>query len=415
MGKLTTKSGIRLLSAMSWLVYFSSYVTRINYGAILVEFIAAEGVPKSAASLITTVLFVTYGTGQLISGYLGDRVLPQKLIATGLLMAAGCNFLMPILAPNISCMIVIWGINGFAQALMWPPLVKILTSALTMEVYARQIPFINTSSACATIAIYLMAPMVIHVSGWKTVFFISGGTALAAAAFWYLRSKSLLTNITFPKAEKRKAVPKTEKSPKQIPALLLIPILFSIAVQGMLRDGISTWMPTFVFETFHTARTTSILTGVALPVFQMLINLCIYPILKKMKNDVFACVAALFFGAAVLLALLRVFGMGSILAAVLLLALSIGAVYGINALQTCYLPTVFQNSGNIASLAGLLNAATYVGSALSTYLFAAMSEAKGWTATLQFWCVLSVSGLLLTLICMKIHRNRHDGSEKRSS
>lgn len=197
MHKLTTKSSIRLLVVLSWMVYFSNYITRINYGAVLVELIVSEGIPKSAASLVTTVLFATYGTGQLISGYLGDKALPQRLIFTGLFVAVICNYLMPLFVPCISVMIVIWGINGFAQALLWPPLVKILTGALTEEDYARKIPYINISSACATIAVYLFAPMVIYLSGWKTVFLISGSIALTTATIWHVKSKPLLTAIPF--------------------------------------------------------------------------------------------------------------------------------------------------------------------------------------------------------------------------
>ena len=107
------------------------------------------------------------------------------------------------------------------------------------------------------------------------------------------------------------------------------------------------------------------MTGVALPMFQMVINLFLYPLLNRMNKNVFACIAALFSTATVLLAVLYLVGMNSVLLAILLVSLSIGAVYGINALQTCYLPAILQNSGNISFLAGLLNSATYVGSALS--------------------------------------------------
>ena len=62
------------------LTYFISYLTRINYGAVIVEIVRTEGITKSAASLATTGSFITYGLGQIISGYLGDRMRPKYLI-----------------------------------------------------------------------------------------------------------------------------------------------------------------------------------------------------------------------------------------------------------------------------------------------------------------------------------------------
>lgn len=405
MAKLTDKSSIRLLTVLGWMVYFSSYVTRINYGAIIVEFVAAEGVLKSAASVITSVLFVTYGAGQLISGYLGDRVSPRLLIFTGLTVAVVCNFLMPLCAPSVPVMAVIWGINGLAQAFMWPPLVKILTSALSAEDYARIVPGISTSSACATIAIYLVSPVIIGLSSWKTVFLVSGFVALVAAVVWLMVSKNLLANVSFGlgSGEKKQAGENQPKSPLDKALWMLLPvILIGIAVQGMLRDGITTWMPTFISETFDIGSSVSILTGVALPVFHMIVSMCTYWILKKMKHNVFNCMAMFFSVTTVLLLMLYLFGMNSMILSTVLIAMSIGAVHGINSLQTCYLPATFQSTGNVSFLAGLLNSATYVGSALSTYLFAVISEKQGWGATVFSWILFAAAGLALTFVCIAV-------------
>ena len=131
--KLTDKKSIRMLSILGWLVYFSSYITRLNFGAVLVEFLQAEGITKTAAAPITTALFITYGAGQLLSGYLGDRISPRLLIFGGLLVASVCNIIMPFVSPAIPIMTIVWGINGIAQAMMWPPLVKLMADKMNLE------------------------------------------------------------------------------------------------------------------------------------------------------------------------------------------------------------------------------------------------------------------------------------------
>lgn len=404
--KLTDKKSIRLLTVLGWLIYFSSYITRLNFGAILVEFIQSEGIMKSAASAITTALFVTYGVGQLISGFLGDRVSPRLLIFGGLLVASACNVVMPLVSPKISVMAVVWGINGIAQAMMWPPLVKICASALTSEDYNRLIPVISTSSAAATIAVYLFSPLIISISGWQQVFYVAAFFATAAAFIWFIAAVPLLRNVSFVSPKRESAVPENEEKGNKAVWKLLPIILLSIAILGILKDGITTWMPTFISETFKVESTVSILTGVAIPATHMLIGLSTYRVLKGMKRDVFAAISVYFAITAGFFVLLWCSGTNSMLLSTLFIALGSGGLHGINSLQTFYLPELLGGTGKISFYAGLINAATYVGSAVSTYLFAVISEMHGWNATVISWVFFAAAGLLLTMICMILLRKK---------
>ena len=50
----------------------------------------------------------------------------------------------------------------------------------------------------------------------------------------------------------------------------MIGIMAAIVFQGMLRDGATTWMPSYVAETYHIGNEISILTGVTIPIFGIL-------------------------------------------------------------------------------------------------------------------------------------------------
>lgn len=99
----------------------------------MAEMIASGILKKESAGMIGTSLFFTYGVGQLVSGYLGDKIRPEKLIACGLFVTALCNVLMPFTA-EVALLCVIWGINGFAQALLWPPMVKLMSEYLSEKI-----------------------------------------------------------------------------------------------------------------------------------------------------------------------------------------------------------------------------------------------------------------------------------------
>lgn len=121
-----------------------------------------------------------------------------------------------------------------------------------------------------------------------------------------------------------------------------------------------------------------------------------------MKYDVFKCIVMFFRAATGILRVLNLFGTSSIVMATVLIALCNGAVHGINALQTSYLPTVFKRQENISLLAGILNSATYVGSALSIYLFALISEQGGWNDALCSWLLIALVGLVFAVLCWRV-------------
>ena len=388
------------MTILGWMIYFSSYITRLNFGAILVEFIQSEGIMKSAASVITTALFVTYGAGQLVSGFLGDRVSPRLLIFSGLLVASSCNVVMPLVSPSIPAMAVVWGINGMAQAMMWPPLVKICASALSADDYNRLMPVIGTSCAAATIAVYLVSPLIIQFSGWRQVFYVAAVVATMASFAWFVFTGPLLKNVSFAAVKPEEKQKENKVSANRAVWRLLPIILLSIAMLGILRDGITTWMPTFISETFKVESTVSILTGVAIPATHMFIGLTTYKVLVAMKRDVFAAIGLYFAVTTGFLLLLWISGTDSMLLSTLLIALGSGGLHGINSLQTYYLPELLGGTGKISFYAGLINSATYVGSAVSTYLFAVISETHGWNATIISWVIFAAAGLALTVTCM---------------
>ena len=68
------------LTALCCLVYFSSYITRLDYAAVLVEIVQDLQIAKTTASIAVTGSFITYGLGMVIFGVMGDRIKPRTLI-----------------------------------------------------------------------------------------------------------------------------------------------------------------------------------------------------------------------------------------------------------------------------------------------------------------------------------------------
>lgn len=392
----------RRLTLLCAAVYFCSYLTRLDYGAVMVEMVRAEGFSRVDASAALTGLFITYGFGQLISGYLGDRVKPQLLIFFGLIACGLMNLLIPF-CPSPAWMTVVWSVNGLAQAMMWPPLVRIMSQHMTESEYKVATVHVSWGSSLGTIVIYLMIPLLLKVSSWRGVFYCAAAVGMGMAAFWMARYGRV--ERTLPLQEQ--AAPADEpgdagKSGGGLRALMpLLAIMMGVIIcQGTLRDGITTWMPTYLADTYHMENGKSILTGVLLPLFGMVCYQIVLWMNRKLVKNELQCAAIIFGVGLVSLLALRLLHAHSFALSVLILAFAVASMHGVNLIMTSMTPKYLAGSGKISMISGLLNACTYIGSALSMYGVALIADRFGWTVTESLWCAVALLGTLCAAACV---------------
>lgn len=393
-----TKIQGKKLAWLLTLIYFSSYVTRINFAAIIQEIVTVTGYEKTALSVILVVLSITYGAGQIINGRLGDKIKPQVLILIGLITATVVNLAFPFLINSIPLMTVFWGINGFAQAMMWPPIVKILVSTADSEMYGYSVVRVSWGSSFGTIIIYLTAPLLISLIGWQSVFYASAIIGTLTVIIW------LFTMNRIDSDNKQVAEDIPPKKGFKIPKEAVLPLIFialGIILQGMLRDGITSWMPTYLAEVFKLDNTLSILITVSLAVFSIICFSVSGTIYKKFfKNEVFLG-ATIFLVSAVSALILFLFFDKGVVLTVVTMALITGCMHGINLMLISHVPKRFKKYGNISTISGVINSCTYIGSAIFTYGVALFSENLGWQFTVGIWAIIAFLGTAVCLIAYK--------------
>ena len=390
MEKLTEKRAVSRYTLLLSAAYMVSYLTRVNFGAVIYDMVLSTGYEKSALSAAVTGAFITYGAGQFVSGWLGDRVQPKRLMLFGLLLTTAMNLLIPI-CPNPTAITAVWCVNGFAQAFMWPPLVRLMTGLFDEENYRRCSIRVSWGSSLGTMALYLISPILISFASWKAMFAFSAICGIAMAILWVKTCP--LIPMAPPKAkEKQSGAGATLFTP------MMLCVMVSIVLMGALRDGVTTWMPTYIGETYNLGAAVATLTGVALPVFAMICQKLSAVIYGKMNGKPLPA-AASFCALAVAACLLILLGSNAT-ASVLGAAMLTGAMHGTNSVLIMLMPSHFRNTGHVSTISGTLNACVYIGSALSTYGFAALSESAGWGGTILLWLGLSVAcgGILLACI-----------------
>ena len=381
---------------LAWIltvVYFASYVTRINFAAIVQEIVSDLGYEKTAMSVILVVISITYGVGQLINGWLGDKIKPDLMILAGLSVATLMNLLFPVCRGSILLLAILWGINGFAQAMMWPPMVKILVSASDSDTYNYSVIRIYWGSSFGTILVYLVSPLIISLVGWEFVFVFCAIIGGSAIVLWQTVRSRINTEAVI---DDESSNEEEDPTGQRFPASAAFPIaLISVAIimQGMLRDGISSWMPTYLSEVFSLDNETSILLTVSLAIFSIAIISFTGTIYKKHFENEVVLGGVLFAVATVSSLLLYLLFNNGVALAVVLMMLINGCMHGINLMLITHVPKRFKKYGNISTISGAINSCTYIGAAISTYLIALLSEVIGWHGTIAVWGAIAFVGV----------------------
>lgn len=386
----------RALALLLSLVYFSGYLTRINFASIIQEVVTDTGFSKSALSIIPVCLFVTYAVGQIVNGRLGDKLDPRSLILCGLAVSSVINLIFPFCAASLLAMRVLWGINGFVQAMLWPPIIRIMVRSMSEAEYTSNVVLLTVGSTAAKVLIFLLAPTVIAFGGWRTVFYICSGFGIAVSVlFFFYRGRIAMLEDDVP------VIPGPQAPRAPLPRTVWLPlclIFVSIVLHGALRDGLDTWMPSYLVEIFSFTNRAAILSRVLLSVFAIVSILLAKSIYRRFFKNEVACCTYLFLVSAIGALLLLFFFDANAIVVILLMTLVSGLQGGINLMLISYVPKRFQSYGAVSTITGLLDAFAYAGSAISTYGVALLAEQKGWGFTVGSWAVIAVLGTVTCLV-----------------
>lgn len=424
---------IKALIFLCCLTYFASYLTRYNYAAVLVGLVADLQIDNATGGIAVTGAFIAYGIGQILSGVMGDRFSPVKIVAFGLIATTLVNIAVFFLQ-SIGAIIAVWCCNGFFQALLWPPIVKLMAEHMPRRAYERATTLISVTAMAANVLIYALSALFLEVATWRAMFLTSALFSGVTVLVWLVGiTKNLQSErangtvelaagaitegaeSTLPQAgaKEHNAAPQALEK-RRIATLFVLagvfPLIFSIVLQGSLRDSIATWMPTLIKEEYRLSPSQSVLLTCIIPVFSTVAILGASFLEKRIKNEAKSSMI-LFIVATVDLLVLNLFFGKNAAISVVTLAVGSGCMHGINYLLISRVPGHFAATGKTSTVSGVLNACVYAGAAISTYGYAALSQNKGWDATAVCWLIaafLSVFGCAVAVKKWKNFRTEQD-------
>ncbi len=404
MAKGSMRARARAIAWMLTLVYFASYFTRINFNVMMVKICSDLGVAKSEIAIVVTALTIAYGIGQVINGLLGDKIKPQWMLTGGLALAISSNVAMSFAKPILP-MAVIWCINGFAHSMLWPPIVRLMSTYLTDDEYSYAAVRISWGSSFATIALYLLCPVLLNVLTWRQIISVCATVGLLILVVWQIMQGRLFTQpIALADKKKGGTVIGAPKLPRYV-FFALPMIMLGIILQGALRDGVTDWMPSVMNESLGISEEDAILSAVIPAVFSVVSFMAFDLIHRKLLRNEVTCAAVIFIGSAISSLVLVFASMwwSSAVLSVLLMAIIIACMHGINLMLITVVPKRFVKTGKVSTVSGILNACTYVGASIAIPVFALLEETfDGWTAAFVAWLVISLLGMAVCLVVSPI-------------
>ena len=397
----------KFLFWLCWIAYFSTYIGRLNYSASLTGIILSEGFSKGQAGMIGTAFFFAYGAGQFVSGFLGDRLAPKKMVFTGLMVSGLCNLAM-VGAKSSGLMTAVWCVNGLFQAFIWSPMIRLMYEYYKTETRMKACVSLNSSVPIGTMAAYGLTALVIWLSGWRTMFVLAGAALIGTSLFWITGMKRVERYAA--ESGKMAEMPSGETGGSAKAAVnwksLLIQsgflfLMMALFVQGALKDGVTTWVPTYISETYGLSAILAITSTMVIPVFNLLgVYLASFANLHWFRNEV-RTAGAFFVVSAAAILVLRLSSGRSMAVSFLMLALATTAMMAVNTMLIAVLPSYFGVIGRASSVSGLLNSSVYAGGAVSTYGIGALSVALGWNATIVIWFLMAAVSAVICFLTVR--------------
>ena len=372
--------------------YLASYFMRNVLSVSTPQMIENDGFTKATLGLLSSAYFFVYAFGQLINGWIGDRVKGKYMVGLGLVLS-GIFFLIFPFTNNKYMQILCFGVSGFGLSMLRGPLVRII-SENTLPRYARNccVGF-SVASFCGP----LLAGLIAAILSWKFIFIIAALIAIfmgigSFLIFTLFEQKGLIIENKSPEV-------KVQKRGGYLRLFYLDKFVLFLLV-GALTETVGAsivfWIPTYISEGlgFSPAAASTIYSIISVvKAFSPFV--CIFIFEKLHENDMLV-MKIMFIAAAIAFAAMNLLNNAWMDIFVLLVALmAAGCVSAI--LWSVYIPSLSE-SGCVSSANGFLDFFGYIVASIANIVFAKAVSQIGWKGLIFVWSLLMLFGGIVVSI-----------------
>ena len=362
--------------------------------------------------VVSSALFWSYAFGQLISGRLGSYFGYKKLMIFGVVSSAVLNVAISFQS-SLWVIAVLWGLNGFCQAMVWSNGVGVINKWWPKEKRGFASGLATAFSGVAQAVTYLTVNWCLILNPewtWRAGFrfpILPMVLILVAFVLFFKEKPGDIGLKAFEEADKSldesNAAMEAKLAEKGFfyPYKLLFSepkvILFCLisAIAGIGRYGLLTWIPTYFTEELGLTLKDDMFTYIVLPLGQAC-AMFVFPfitdkIFKGKREPMLILASVVAFAGMICFPLFKT----QVPATIMLF------VVGVFSMVTGVIWAIAGDMGGRAlssTVVGVLDWAVYMGAAIQASVFGFMQERFGWTAIFVTIGCLYILLLVLTLI-----------------
>lgn len=403
-----------------WFTYGSFYLCRANMSFALPGLTAEFGFSKTILGLLGTSLFIMYSLGQFVNGQLGDKFGARKLVFTGMIVSAFLNIVFSF-STGLTFMLIVWGLNGYFQAMGWSPQVKTMANWFTVKQRGKWMGLMGSCYQIGNAYSWLLASYLAANYGWRAIFWVPSIIFLVSSIHFITRLRNAPEEVGLPPIEHLRVImeggeiSKTDTGKldehlgfKQTVLICVTnPRIWAVSMAffclDIIRYGFFYWAPVYLIEAQGASISSAGLKVAVLPVAGSAGAIfCGWATGRFFDNRRAPVICINLFGLAIFSYLFYVAPPGAWVWSLFCLAVIGFCTYACHVLMVGHAAQDFAGRKAAASAAGFIDGFGYLGAAMTGIFTGWLVENYGWGAGFWYWIIAALVAAFIMLTLWKV-------------
>lgn len=378
------------IAGLCSVAYLAVYIAKNILSAASPQIEQAGAYTHEFIGTLAALYYLCYAVGQLINGYIGDKIKTKYMISFGLILASLGFFLLPYFRGQENYASIAYGSAGFFMAMIYGPMTKVVAEN-TEPIYATR------CSMGYTLASFLGSPiagMLAATMAWQWAFRVSAGIMVLMGVMCFLIF-SLMERKGVVKYGQFKPKEKGSANIKLLIRRQIIRFAVIAVLTGVVRTTVVFFLPTYISQHmgFSPSASAKIFTVSTLCVSSStFVAIFVY---ERLKRNMDLTIFLSFLCSAASFALVYLVPQPTVNIVLMVLGI-LTANCASNMIWSRYCPSLY-DTGMVSGATGFLDCCSYLAASAASKIFANAVSVIGWDMLILVWCALMVAGVLISI------------------
>lgn len=379
-----------VLGTLCCISYLAVYIARNVLSTVSPQMIKDGVFDKEFVGTLSSIFFISYALGQLINGFIGNRIKAKYMMCIGLLFSGVANYFFSTAPATVPFSYVAYALCGFFLSMIYAPMTKLVADSVE-PIYAAR------CGISYTFAMFFGSPLAGVLAAffaWQGVFSVSSGILIIMAIVCFM----LFTSFEKRGISKDIPRPKSKTGNGSIKLLLhrsIVKFTFVAILTGVIRTTVIFWLPTYIEEYLEFPQKDALLIFSAATFIlsaSAFVALWVYEKYNRSINK-----SVLFFFVTSTVSFIFVYFIKQPILNVLFIIIAIMTSNGASSiLWSMYCPSL-KDTGMVSGATGFLNFSSYIAASISSTFFANTVDSIGWDNLILIWTGLMFIGIIVAL------------------